>query len=317
MDSGLYSASATTGSWMSLSGGHWARLARLAITVAALSANAAQPPSVTLAETYERGVDVREYWVSEKYDGVRGYWDGERLLTRGGMAIEPPDWFTAGWPDEALDGELWTNHGEFARVSGIVRRHVPDHADWRTVSYRVFDLPDHGGDFDTRVPALRAAVAAIDKPWVVAVRQFHVADADALDTAFQDVLAHGGEGLILHRGSAVYSAGRSDDLLKLKPFTDAEAKVVGINPGSGRIDGLMGSLDVVTPDGRTFAIGSGFTDEQRADPPAMGTWITYRHTGETATGLPRFARFLRRRPGGPPPEIVTSTEQNPTGATAN
>ena len=282
----------------------------LALIVSALTAHAETPPQVTLAETYDGGVTLTDYWVSEKYDGVRGYWDGQRLITRGGLVIHTPPWFTAGWPEHAMDGELWTGYGEFARVSGIARSHGAAEADWRDVRYRVFDLPDHAGPFDTRVPAIRDVVAEIDHPWVIAVRQFRVADATALDAAMDRVLARGGEGLILHRGGAKYRAGRSDDLLKLKPYDDAEARVIGHNPGQGRLEGLMGSLDVRTPDGRKFAIGSGFTDAQRADPPRIGSWITYRYNGETATGLPRFARFLRRRPGGPPPEATARAGQD-------
>ncbi|ERJ20148.1 DNA ligase ATP-dependent protein [Salinisphaera shabanensis E1L3A] len=266
---------------------------------------AAPAPQVTLAERYDGQSDLADYWVSEKFDGVRGYWTGEALITRGGTPIDPPAWFTAGWPDTPMDGELWIDYGEFARVSGIVRTHDASDRQWRQISYRVFDLPEHGGEFDARVPAIRKTVAAIDQPWVVAIRQFKVDDPEALDTALARVLARGGEGLILHRGDAPYRAGRSDDVLKLKPYEDAEARVIGINPGQGRLEGLMGSLDVRTPDGREFAIGSGFTDAERADPPPLGSWITYRYNGETATGLPRFARFLRRRPGGPPPEPST------------
>jgi DNA ligase-1 len=267
---------------------------------------AAEPPPVTLAERYDGQTDLADYWVSEKYDGVRGYWTGTSLITRGGTPIDPPAWFTAGWPDTPMDGELWIDYGEFARVSGILRTHDAQDSDWRQISYRVFDLPAHGGDFDKRVPAIRETVAAIDQPWVVAIRQFKVEDAAALDVALDAVLARGGEGLILHRGDAPYRSGRSDDLLKLKPYDDAEAIVTAINPGQGRLEGLMGSLDVRTPDGREFAIGSGFTDAERAEPPPVGSWITYRYNGETATGLPRFARFLRRRPGGPPPEPQSS-----------
>ncbi|MES1926004.1 DNA ligase [Salinisphaera sp. T31B1] len=274
------------------------------LCLVAQAAGAVQPPAVTLAEAYAPGVDLDDYWVSEKFDGVRGYWDGGRLLTRGGTVIAVPAWFTAGWPDTPLDGELWTGYGEFARVSGIVRSQEADDTAWRQVTYRVFDLPAHAGDFDRRVPAIDAAVASIDQPWVRAIEQFHVADTRALEAALHRVLERGGEGLILHRGTADYRPGRSDDLLKLKPFTDAEARVIGINPGNGRLAGLMGSLEVRMPDGREFAIGSGFTDEQRADPPAIGSWITFRYSGFTVTGLPRFARFLRRRPGGPPPEIT-------------
>lgn len=281
----------------------WIVLAFLAWTAAWPAAVwAAPPPPVELVDVYHGGVDLSRYWVSEKFDGVRGYWDGHQLLTRGGTIVHVPAWFTRNWPKTPMDGELWAGYGRFARASAIVRTAEADDPAWREISYRVFDLPAHGGDFDVRVPAIRAVVAAIGDPWVVAVRQFHVHDAAALHTALQRVLDKGGEGLVLHRGDVPYRAGRGFGLLKVKPYEDAEAKVVAIRPGGGRLKGLMGAIEVRTPDGRRFAIGSGFSDAQRAHPPAIGSWVTYRFNGLTKSGLPRFVRFLRMRPGGPPPE---------------
>lgn len=270
---------------------------------------AATPPPVELVDVYHGQVDLAHYWVSEKFDGVRGYWDGQRLLTRAGNVINAPAWFVAGWPDTALDGELWIAYGKFSTVSAIVRTADPDDPAWRQVSYRVFDLPEYDGDFNTRVAAIRSTVTAIGLAWVVAIRQFKVADEAGLQMALERVLAKGGEGLVLHRGDLLYQAGRNAGLLKVKPYEDAEAEVIAINPGHGRLQGLMGSLKVRTPRGRTFAIGSGFTDKQRANPPPLGAWVTYRFNGRTATGLPRFARFLRVRPGGPPPETTSDSRQ--------
>jgi DNA ligase-1 len=202
-----------------------------------------------------------------------------------------------------MDGELWAGYGQFSHASAVVRAAGPSDPAWHAITYHVFDLPDHGGSFDVRVPAIVKTVAAIGDPWVVAIRQFHVANDDALQAALKRVLDKGGEGLVLHRGGAPYRAGRGVGLLKVKPYEDAEARVIAIHPGHGRLQGLMGSIEVRMPNGRTFAIGTGFTDAERADPPPVGSWITYRFNGYTATGLPRFARFLRQRPGGPPPEI--------------
>ena len=51
-----------------------------------------------------------------------------------------------------------------------------------------------------------------------------------------------------------------------------------------------------TPEGRRFALGTGFTDAQRADPPPVGSWVTYRYRGvHEGSGLPRFASFVRVR----------------------
>lgn len=260
------------------------------------------PPPVELVDVYHGGVDLSRYWVSEKFDGVRGYWDGHHLLTREGTVIRVPAWFTRHWPDSPMDGELWAGYGRFERASAIVRSAGPDDPAWHEISYRIFDLPAQAGDFDARVPAIRRIVAAIGDPWVVAIRQFRVANTAQLHAALQRVLDKRGEGLVLHRGDLPYRAGRGVGLLKLKPYEDAEARVVAIKPGQGRLAGMMGSIEVRTPDGRRFAIGSGFSDEDRANPPPLGSWITYRFNGRTNTGLPRFARFLRRRPEGPPPE---------------
>lgn len=260
------------------------------------------PPPVELVDVYRGGVDLSRYWVSEKFDGVRGYWDGHRLLTRAGSVIPAPAWFTRNWPDTPMDGELWAGYGRFEKASSVVRTADADDTAWHEISYQVFDLPAQGGDFDARVPAIRATVTAIGDPWVVAVRQFHVANQAQLRTELRRVLDKGGEGLVLHRGDVPYRAGRGVGLLKLKPYEDAEARVVAIKPGRGRLAGLMGAIEVRTQDGRRFAIGSGFSDADRADPPPIGSWVTYRFNGLTNSGLPRFVRFLRRRPEGPPPE---------------
>jgi DNA ligase-1 len=281
----------------------WMALAALAWAAAWPGmTRAAPPPAVELVDVYHGGIDLSRYWVSEKFDGVRGYWNGHELLTRGGTVVHVPAWFTKNWPHTPMDGELWAGYGHFARASAIVRTAGADDPAWHEMSYRLFDLPGHGGNFDARVPAIRAVVAAIGDSWVVAIRQFHVRDDVELHAALKRVLAKGGEGLVLHRGDVPYRSGRGVGLLKVKPYEDAEARVIAIHPGQGRLAGMMGSIEVRTPDGRRFAIGSGFSDEQRTHPPALGSWVTYRYNGLTVNGLPRFVRFLRMRPGGPPPE---------------
>jgi len=84
-------------------------------------------------------------------------------------------------------------------------------------------------------------------------------------------------------------------LLKLKPLHDAEAVVIGHVPGQGKHAGRLGALRVRNEDGAEFLIGTGFSDAQRAEPPPTGVLVTYTHRGSTASGVPRFASFLRVR----------------------
>ena len=260
------------------------------------------PPRLMLATGYETGIDVSQYWVSEKLDGVRGRWDGYQLRTRGGQLIRPPAWFTRSWPAMAMDGELWIARGRFDEASGIVRADEADDAAWRRMHFMVFDLPTDPGPFGSRVLHMRKLLAATNIAWLQPVAQFRVRDATELDARLDAIVAAGGEGLMLHHRNARYRVGRSEDLLKYKPYDDAEARVVAHTAGRGKYRGMLGALIVERPDGLRFRIGSGFTDAQRAAPPPIGSFVTYRYNGLSGKGVPRFARFLHVRHEMPPPD---------------
>jgi len=233
---------------------------------------------------------------------VRGHWDGRALWTRGGNRIEAPEWFTAGWPRVPMDGELWIGRGRFEEASGIARTLDGDHPGWRELRFMVFDLPAHEGTFERRLAAMRALLAAANVAWLQPVDQTRVADEAQLQARMRAVVAAGGEGLMLHHRDSRYRAGRSAGVLKLKPFQDAEARVVGHTAGRGKYAGMVGALVVERADGLRFRVGSGLSDAQRAQPPPVGSHVTYRYSGFTAAGVPRFARFLRVRHELPPPD---------------
>ena len=256
---------------------------------------AADAPALLLANVYRPGLPLADYWVSEKYDGVRGFWDGRTLRTRGGETVSAPAWFTAGWPAVAMDGELWAGHGRFAHAQSTTRQQQPDDAAWRGMRFMVFDLPQHAGPFDERLPVLNRVVKKIDQPWVQAVAQKRVATDAALQALLHHTVRAGGEGLMLHRGSSLYQSGRSDDLIKVKTHEDTEARVIAHVPGKGRHAGRMGALLVEMPSGQRFKLGAGFSDAQRETPPSVGSWVTYRFRGTHDGGIPRFASFLRER----------------------
>ena len=261
----------------------------------ALPALAADAPALLLAQVYRPGLPLQDYWVSEKYDGVRGFWDGRTLRTRGGETVQAPAWFTAGWPEVPMDGELWAGRGRFSHAQSTTRQQQPGDVAWRQIRFMVFDLPGDKGTFDQRLPALNALVESLGQPWVQAVPQRRVANDAALQALLHRTVRAGGEGLMLHRGASLYRAGRSDDLIKVKTHEDTEARVVAHLPGKGRHAGRLGALLVETPSGQRFRLGAGFSDADRERPPPVGSWVTYRFRGTHDGGLPRFASFVRKR----------------------
>ena len=258
-------------------------------------AKEAKRPALMLANVYSKRTPLAEYWVSEKYDGVRGYWNGKQLQTRGGDLVHAPAWFTAGWPDQPMDGELWAGRGQFAHAVSTVRQQTPDDAAWRRMRFMVFDLPAHNGLFTERIGDYLRLVRDLDQAWVVPVPQWLVASHPELQAQLKQMVKAGAEGLMLHRADAPYRGVRSDDLLKVKLFDDAEARVVAHLPGQGKYAGKLGALLVETPDGRRFKLGTGFSDSQRANPPVVGAHVTFRYRGINDSGVPRFASFWRVR----------------------
>ena len=252
-------------------------------------------PDILLAKVFSATDHPADYWISEKYDGVRAIWDGRELRFRSGRPVSAPVWFIAGLPERALDGELWLGRNRFDELSAIVRRAEPVDAEWRQVKYMIFEAPGAPGTFTERIAAIKQIVAASRLPNLEAVPQFRIGDRKTLKRRLDEIVKAGGEGVMLHRAAAPYHGGRSDDLLKLKPFDDAEARVVGYVPGKGRLAGLTGALLMKMPDGKRFRIGSGLTDAVRRNPPPIGSLVTYRYNGLTAKGLPRFPRYWRVR----------------------
>ena len=271
-----------------------------ALVLAAMAATAphysiAEPLPLLLAGVEHGQADVVNYLISEKLDGVRAFWDGQTLRTRNGNEINVPIWFVANFPAQPLDGELWVGRGRFDQLSATVRRQTPDEIEWRQVRYLVFELPSAAGTFRERERALRSVISRVGVPWLQAVEQFEIGNRKALEQKLDEIVRAGGEGLMLHRADAQYMTGRSDVLLKMKLWNDAEATVIGYQPGKGKYSGMLGALRVRRADGVEFMLGTGLSESDRRNPPPIGTVVTYRYRELTSRGLPRFASFHRVR----------------------
>lgn len=259
-------------------------------------------PQIQQATPYQSSIDVTQYWVSEKLDGVRGYWNGKQLLTRSGNLIKTPKNFTRGWPNTTMDGELWIARNAFEQVSGCIRKKTASEC-WHDIRFYIFDLPNHQGNFTARIAAMKALTKDYSLNLVGGqphtlnmVKQYRIGTNRQLQQRLVQLVGNGAEGLMLHHQDAYYHAGRTDKLVKLKMHQDAEAIVVAHHQGKGKYQHKLGALEVEMPNGIRFKIGSGFSDQERENPPKIGATITYKYIGKTQRGVPRFASFLRVRP---------------------
>ena len=272
------------------------------IVVAFLTLLVAVVPALTstqnhvpmLPQVYRPEVDIKGWWMSEKLDGVRAYWDGKALYSKNGVVFSPPPEFTAGFPPFPLEGELWGGRATFARtVSTVLQQHA--HPGWLELKYAIFDVPGAAGSFRHRLKKAQGWVSEHHPAYMLLIPQTEVKDAAHLLHYLDEVVEGGGEGLIVRDPEGIYAPGRSATIFKVKHFEDAEATVVGHVAGNGRNQGRLGALRVHTSEGVEFKIGTGFTDMEREDPPPLGAVITYKYSGYYNSGIPRFPVYLRVR----------------------
>lgn len=260
---------------------------------AAAAAKDTAPP-LLLAHAWTGAEDVDGWWMSEKLDGVRAYWNGEAFVSRLGNVFPAPAWFTEKLPRTILDGELFGGRKRFQHTVGVVRRQDLGR-EWESLRFVVFDAPDVDAPFEARVAQLEAWLTEAGSPYALAHPHVRCEDRAHLDREMDRVEALGGEGLMLRRPGSAYEVGRSTSLLKVKRFSDAEARVVAHLPGAGKHAGRLGALLVEMLDGTRFSIGTGFSDVERVTPPAIGAIVTYRYQELSDGGVPRFPTFVAER----------------------
>ncbi len=254
--------------------------------------------SVMLAEKWTPENDPTGWWMSEKLDGVRGYWNGSGMFSRNGKEFSIPNWLYQLLPSNIeMDGELYAGPGLFSQAVSIVKSGVADPTRWKTLKYMVFDLPLIGSaPFEQRISAMRQLESTIGSKYVVAVAQTQCRSPKHLGDFHQEVVNRGVEGTMLRAPGSLYERRRSRSLLKVKDFQDDEARILGYVPGKGRHVGRLGAYECELISSRVrFQVGSGMSDQERDRPLRVGAIITVRYQELTPDGVPRFPTYVGPR----------------------
>lgn len=235
---------------------------------------------------------ISGWFMSEKLDGIRGYWDGKEFLTRRGKKIHVPKEFIKNYPPFKLDGELWTKRNDFENIQNIVMDKTPS-KDWENVTYNIFEVPNAKGDFLLRLKKAENWFKKNPNKNAVIIKQVKLRDKEHLNSYLNEIIMKKGEGLIIKNPKELYHTGRSPHILKVKKAQDMEGKVIGINISEKT--GVLKSLVLKLKNGVKFNLGTGFSRKQRENPPKIGEEVTFKYYGFTKNGKPKFASFLHIR----------------------
>lgn len=252
----------------------------------------ADKPALFLLKNYDNRQNVVGWVMSEKRDGIRGFWDGQQLLTRGGKTLNPPAWFVADYPPFAIDGELWSKRGDFEQLVSIVRTEKPDDR-WHSVTHQIFEVPEQSGGLLQRLSVLDNYLAKHRNTPIRIIKQIPITKQTQVNDFLRAVVAQGGEGIVLRNPDTPYQTGRLSSALKVKQYSDAECIVQAILAGKGKYKNKMGSILCQMNNGKRIKIGSGFSDKERENPPDIGTEITFKYYGLSKKGVPKYPVYLR------------------------
>ncbi len=247
-----------------------------------------EKPRLFLLNKYSKDINVTSWYMSEKLDGIRAYWDGKQLISRSGKVFSAPTFFIKDFPQHKLDGELWTQRADFSNIVSIVNK-KKTHNGWSKLTYNIFEVPEAKGDLLQRLSKVKKS------QYLHVIKQIKVKNTKHLHRFLKTVEKKDGEGVVVRDGSLDYYTGRDNKALKVKSYIDTECKVLGYNKGNGKNSKILGSLSCKMKNMQIIKIGSGFTQEQRINPPNIGSIITFKYYGLTSKGNPRFPIFLRER----------------------
>lgn len=239
------------------------------------------------------------WWASEKWDGIRALWDGEKIISRGSGVGKPkvytyiPEWFKLTLPPGiALDGEIWIGRGLFQKTSRLStikpgKSYTEEQINniWAgkedpPVIFKVFDIPTEKSPFEQRMKLLQTIVKDRKLCWdqltytgkkvfpIQFTEQVKIKSMEQLVELYTRLTSQGAEGIMLRAPGSPYELKRSKYMLKYKIKEDAECIVRGYTLGEGRLKGLLGSLNCEImqdskPSGIFTQIGTGLTDSQR------------------------------------------------------
>ena len=261
---------------------------KLFLLVFLISSLFAQRPDLLLLNNYSADMNVTFWYMSEKLDGVRAYWDGEKLISRSGKFFSVPAFFTKDFPKTKLDGELWSKRSDFSHISSIVNKKNSNDA-WKELTYNVFEVPNAVGNLIERLKTVK------ETQYIKVIKQLKIKNKEHLEQFLKEIEKKAGEGVVVRDGSLNYYTGRNNNALKVKSYIDEECEVVDYNKGSGKYKNILGSLDCKMNNNKIIKIGSGLSDQQRANPPKIGAIITFKYYGLTSLGNPRFPIFMHVR----------------------
>lgn len=240
---------------------------------------------------WEDSIDPKGWLITEALEGLKCMWTGEGFLQKSGQSLYAPVFFSQGLPkDFCIDGVLLLGRGEAKKTQILSKR--ADSELWKEAKFLLFDAPNLRKPLEERIFHLQDLASSLQLPHVLLPQYAVCRDTDHLHSALQEVVSAGGQGLFLRQPGSFYDPKRSKTLLTVRPTHTGEATLVNYEPGKGRLEGLVSAFVVRSETGLEFRIQAGISEEQRRNPPNLGSKVRFQYQEKGASGAPKSPVYL-------------------------
>lgn len=223
------------------------------------------------------------FWLTQKLNGNRATFFKGRLIARSGTPytglkhIEDRLREFCEVNAAVLDGELILKDSEkggmsdneaFRKATGILN----GSGNKTAICFRIFDIipltdfesADPKTPYSVRRMVLERAAAELNTDCTsVLPLLYYGTDQHMIDQLLDRMVAEDKEGLMLNLDVPYYRM-RHRGILKVKRFYTMDLPIIGAEEGTGRLEGTLGAL-ILDYKGNQVRVGTGFTDEQRAE----------------------------------------------------
>jgi DNA ligase 1 len=177
---------------------------------------------VLLPSFYFSGASVSDWWIGEKFDGIRAIWNPIKssLFSKTGRDIKLNELVNHCMPRMFMDSEVWYGRNQFSETIRIIHSLSLEDINWTKFRLVVFDCPHNDSStkkegFEKRYAHLLDEVSS--GHCFVFLETFLKCKGEKHALALtKNIWKSNGEGSILREPGSLYEAGRTRSVYKLK-----------------------------------------------------------------------------------------------------
>lgn len=249
-----------------------------------------------------KGIDIRDYYISEYIDGMSAIWTGKELYNNHKIKYDIDEKFFKNFPPFEIRGLLYCGTDYYDTFNDVMLKK------FKCTKLYVYDVPSEGGDLKERLQILRNYLNKHPTPNITFVEQHEFENEKDFIDFFNTTTINGSEGVYMHKKNTAYSVSKQEKIIKLRKFYKDNCIITKVNIENNKLVNYQCSWkkdnakrvnesdneQVENNETIEINIGQGFTIEHMQNPLKVGDKIAFKYYKLNKQNIPIHCVFLRK-----------------------